>query len=178
MSGPYRSFAEKQFPHARIIADKFHVLRLLNPAINRHRKLVTGDSRKNPVRKLLLMRGDRLEPYKRRALHKWLDDNQTLKELYAFKEALHSFYRIKGTGRARRALQKITDLMALSKIPEIRTLRRTLMSWREEILNYFDGRLTNGRTEGFNNVSKLVQKRGYGYKNFENYRLRNLNVCC
>ena len=65
-----------------------------------------------------------------------------------------------------------------SKIKAVKKLRRTLMSWRTEILNYFKTGLTNARTEGFNNVAKLVNKRAYGYKNFGNYRLRLLNACC
>lgn len=66
--------------------------------------------------------------------------------------------------------------MAASKLPEIKTLRRTLVRWRNEILNYFATRLTNARTEGFNNVAKLIQKRSYGVKSFENYRLKYLNA--
>jgi transposase len=41
----------------------------------------------------------------------------------------------------------------------------------------FEGRLTNARTEGFNNVAKQVQKRAYGFKNFNNYRLKLLYAC-
>ena len=66
----------------------------------------------------------------------------------------------------------MTDKMALSDLPEIRTLRRTLMRWRGEILAYFASGLTNGRTEGFNNKAKVVKRRAYGYRSFQNYRLR------
>ena len=41
-------------------------------------------------------------------------------------------------------------------------------------VNYFKNRITNARTEGFNNVAKLLQKRAFGYRNFGNYRLRLL----
>jgi transposase len=71
----------------------------------------------------------------------------------------------------------MTDEMALSALPEIQTLRRTLMRWRNEILAYFPSRLTNGRTEGFNNKAKVVKRRAYGYKSFRNYRLRLLSAC-
>lgn len=54
----------------------------------------------------------------------------------------------------------------------LRSLRRTLMDWREEILNYFERRVTNGKTEGFNRKAKLVQRNAYGFKKFENYRLK------
>jgi transposase len=82
------------------------------------------------------------------------------------KEALHSFYRIRGRDRADIALTKLTDQMALSTLPEIATLRRTLIKWRTEI-----------RTEGFNNKAKVVKRRAYGYRSFENYRLRLLSAC-
>lgn len=71
----------------------------------------------------------------------------------------------------------MTDTMASSTVKEIKTLRRTLLRWAYPILAYFKYGLTIGRTEGFNNKAKLVIKRAYGYKSFENYRLRLLNAC-
>ncbi|MCB9085222.1 MAG: ISL3 family transposase [Bdellovibrionaceae bacterium] len=173
---PFKKFAKEHFPNARIVADKFHVLRILNPAINKRRTSITGDKRSNPVRKLLLRNGFKLEYFERKALWKWLDQNPDVKEVYFYKEALHQLYRTKGYHKASRALTRLTDEMAHSNLPEIKTLRKTLMKWRNEILNYFITRLTNARTEGFNNLAKLYQKRAFGYKNFENYRLRLLNA--
>lgn len=174
---PYKSFSKDFFPNAQIIADKFHVLRLLHPAINKARKDITGDRRTLPIRRLLLRSGKKLRYDVKRILWQWLEHHPRLKELYGFKEALHGFYRIKGFNRAKRILNRITDRMANSKLPEIKRLRRTLMRWRQEILNYFKTGLTNGRTEGFNNRAKLIKRRAYGYKNFNNYRLRLLNAC-
>ncbi|MBK7844206.1 MAG: transposase [Bdellovibrionales bacterium] len=177
LSDSYKSFVREFFPNSQMIADKFHVLRLLNPALNRYRKQVTGDKRTSPLRKLLLRNGKKLESYERRALYEWLNLHPQLKEIYHYKEALHGFYRIKGNRTAAKVLIRITDQMALSQIPEIKTLRRTLMKWRNEILNYFVNRITNARTEGFNNVAKLIQKRAYGVKSFKLYRLRYLSAC-
>lgn len=178
MSDSYRSFVREFFPNAEMIADKFHVLRLLTPAINKARVQITGDKRKLPLRWMLLKPRYKLKYYERDALDRWLSDYPELKELYWAREMLFSFYRMKGKRRASEALTRLTDRLASSKLKAIRKLRKTLMSWRSEILNYFEHRLTNARTEGFNNVAKLVQKRAYGYKSFENYRLRLLNACC
>ena len=173
---PFKKFAKEHFPNAELVADKFHVLRLLNPAINSRRKDITGDVRSNPLRKLLLRNGNRLEHFERRALHLWLDQNPVLKEVYFFKEALYRFYRIRGFNKAARALITLTDQMALSKLKEIKTLRKTLMKWRSEILAYFKTRLTNGKTEGYNRLAKGLQYRAFGYRSFKNYRLRLLNA--
>jgi len=174
---PFRAFARSFFPRARLVADKFHVLRLLSPAINRRRKELTGDRRSLPLRRLLLRNGRDLDGYRRFALRWWLSKHPELREVYECKEMLHTFYRIRGPGRAAHALMVLTERMARSTLPEIQTLRRTLLKWKDEILAYFTTRLTNGRTEGFNNKAKLVKRRAYGYRSFRNYRLRLLNAC-
>lgn len=178
MSGPYRSFTKAFFPNATIVADKFHVLRLLNPAINRARKEITGDRRSLKVRKLLLMNRGNLDFWLRSELMKWLDQHPKLRDLYLCKEALHSLYRCRGYSKARAAFSRLVDAMAHSPWEEIRTLRRTLLNWRKEVLAYFIHGHTNARVEGFNNVAKTIIKRGYGYQSFENYRLRVLRACC
>ena len=176
MSDPFKKFAKELFPQARLIADHFHVIRLLNPMINKARTEITGDKRSNPVRKLLLMNGKRLEYFERRALYEWLQHHPKLQELYHFKEALHGLYRCRGYNRARRAMIGLLDRMAQSQLPEIKSLRKTLMKWKNEILNYFATGITNARTEGFNNLAKLLQKRAFGFKSFRNYRLRLLSL--
>lgn len=177
MCDPFRNFAKEFFPKALVVADKFHVLRLLSPAINRRRKEITGDRRSLPLRWLLLKNGPALSAEKRFLLNRWLDSHPELQQLYHWKEGLHGFYRIRGYDRAARAFTKMTDAMSFSTLPEIHTLRRTLMRWRFEILAYFASGLTNGRTEGFNNKAKVVKRRAYGYTSFRNYRLRLLNAC-
>ena len=173
----FRSFARSFFKHALIVADKFHVVRLLSSAINRRRKQITGDRRSLPLRRLLLRNGFKLDHGRRFLLNRWLQLHPELNEVYRVKEALHALYRVKGYNRAARFFTRLTDQIAGSPIPELQTLRRTLMSWRFEILTYFASGITNGRTEGFNNKAKLVKRRAYGYRSFRNYRLRLLNAC-
>jgi transposase len=177
MCDPYRTFAQRFFPNAQLVADKFHVLRLLSPHINRRRRLIEGDRRSAALRRLLLRSRFRLNYAERLALDQWLVAHPELRELYEAKEAMHSLYRIRGYDRAKLALTALTDRLAQSSLPEIQTLRRTLMHWRREILAYFATGLTNGRTEGFNNKAKVVKRRAYGYRSFSNYRLRLLNAC-
>ena len=157
---PYKKFVRDFFPNANLVADKFHVLRLLNHDIMRRRKEITGDRASWRARSLLLTSNINLDYFQRKALWQYLDKFPELKEVYAFKESLHAFYRIKGYNRAAKALTKLTDRMAQSKLKEIKRLRKTLMKWRQEILNYFRTGVTNARTEGFNNIAKLLQRNG------------------
>jgi transposase len=174
---PFKNFAREYFPQARVVADKFHVLRLLSPALLRRRKDITGTRADLRAKKLLLMSSKRLDYSSRFALREFLTRHPDLHELYTWKEKLHRFYRTPGYHNAAIALRKLTDQMSWSLLPEIKTLRRTLIKWREEILAYFLTGLTNARTEGFNNKAKVVKRRGYGYKSFRNYRLKVLTAC-
>jgi transposase len=176
MCDPFKKFIKDFFPNAITIADKFHVLRLLNPAINKARTEITGDKRSNPVRRLLLRNRHKLKYYECSALDLWLAQHPKLKEIYWFKEAIHKLYRTRGLQKVTEAFVRLTDQIAKSSLKEIIKLRKTLMKWRKEILNYFVTGLTNGKTEGYNRLAKLYQYRAFGYRSFFNYRLRLLNA--
>ena len=59
-------------------------------------------------------------------------------------------------------------------VAEIRSLGKTLASWRTEILAHHDTGACNGPTEGLNLCVKKVKRCGHGFRNFEHYRLRVL----
>jgi transposase len=48
----------------------------------------------------------------------------------------------------------------------------TIRRWLGEIIAYFDCRTTQGTVEGINNKIKLIKRRGYGFRNFENFSNR------
>jgi transposase len=123
------------------------------------------------------MCGKKLGYFEKLAIRRYLENHPYLRELYDWKECLHGLYRIKGQHRAQIAFQLMTDKMRDSQLPEIKRLRKTLLDWKEEILNYFENPLTNARVEGFNNKASLVRRRAYGYKSHHHYRLRLLSAC-
>lgn len=177
MSDTYRGFAYTHFPKAKLVADKFHVLRIFSNILNRHRIDEMGDKRKNPVRKLLLRNRSNLKYFERNALDLWLKEHPKIKEAYEWKEHFHRFYRIKGYRRAYARFEKLILAMRFSIIPEIKKYCRTLERWKDEILNYFLNPITNAVTEGYNRIASLVKNRAFGYKNEKNYRLRFINAC-
>lgn len=93
------------------------------------------------------------------------------------KERLREVYRCKGVKKARINLERLINQMALSRLEAAQRLRNTLIKWKEEILNYFENKWTNGFTEAINGVAKALQRRARGYKNFVNYRSKTLNAC-
>jgi transposase len=104
--------------------------------------------------------------------------------LYFFKEELKAFLMTKN--KSRRALQKEGLLSLFMRFLQqledtgfdlFRTLGKTLRAWSSEILRMFIFPYSNGITEGFHRKMKLIQRRAYGFRNFENYRLRVIVLC-
>jgi transposase len=58
--------------------------------------------------------------------------------------------------------------------PEIQRLGRTLRDWFDKIANFHLARVSNGPTEALNNLIKRIKRIGFGFRNFENYRIRAL----
>jgi len=84
MSPTFKAFATDYFPNAKITVDKFHVIRLIHPAIRKYRKDATGDKRSNPIRHLLLKNRKRLKPYQKRAVTRFCNENPNVNEVYRF----------------------------------------------------------------------------------------------
>lgn len=177
LSPTYRTLTRVMFPNAQIVADKFHVLRLLSPALRRKRIDITGDRRTLRIKWLLQKNRKNLDYFERQDVDRFLKNHPDLETIYRAKERLYEFYRIRGYDRACRAWDRLLAPLLASDLPELQTLATTLKSWRSEILNYFRTGLTNARTEGFNRIASLIKNLGFGYKSAKNYRLRLLSRC-
>jgi hypothetical protein len=51
---------------------------------------------------------------------------------------------------------------------------RTIRTWFDKICNFHLARVSNGPTESINNLIKRIKRVGFGFRNFENYRIRAL----
>ena len=49
----------------------------------------------------------------------------------------------------------------------------TIKRWIGEIIAYFDSGTTPGVVEGINNKLKLIKRRAFGFRNFDNFKLRS-----
>jgi len=47
-----------------------------------------------------------------------------------------------------------------------------LFAWREEIAAMWRFTRNNAITEGFHTVMELINRQAFGFRNFENYRMR------
>jgi transposase len=74
-------------------------------------------------------------------------------------------------------LLQAIDHLKSSSFPPLQQLGLTLDSWREEIARMWRFTKNNGITEGFHTKMEMISRRAFGFRNFENYRLRVKVLC-
>ncbi len=185
MNSAYRSMVREWFPKARIVTDRFHVIRLVNHHFFKTCKIIDDQHLaygRGGLIRIMLRRPDRLTEKQKIKLDAYLKTQPVIESLYIFCQDLNELLRKKAKNKS--ACKKyVSDLLErirqLKEIPfaPLQTLGKTLHSWQEEVARMFRYVKNNGITEGFHRKMKLIQRRAYGFRNFENYRLRVRVLC-
>jgi transposase len=177
----YRQALRSYLPHALHIVDKFHVVRHANWAVDQVRRRGRkgrNASTKSPwwkARWHLLRKQEALTERQMERVKALLQEDELLRRAYDLKERLRHWYQHKSLERAATEFPNLVQAMLSSDIPEYKTLARTLLAWRSEILAYFMYPYTNGFTEGTNTKIKLLKRIGYGIPSFQKLRNRILS---
>jgi transposase len=180
MSRPFQSALLAVFPGLKLIIDKFHVVSVVIDALDETRKRVQRNKppgQKRPVFRLrhILRKGQEdLTAEERERLRAVLVAEPDLCIAYRLKEAFRTWYTLRIPEEAAQQLHHWYQCAESYGFPEWQAAVQTIRNWEQEILNYFYWPLTNGFTEGTNNLIKVVKRRGYGYRNFDNLRRRIL----
>jgi transposase len=180
LSETYRRIAQTYFPNAMIVADRFHVVRLVNHHFLKAWKQQDEQGRKNRELLSLMHRHQwHLSVDKQTALMAYLDKYPVLKTLYEVKQTLNRYLLLK-TVKAKRMKAKLPGFLKLIKQMHrspLKALAKTIQSWIEPIVAMWRFSRSNGVTEGFHNKMEMLSRRAYGFRNFENYRLRVMTHC-
>jgi transposase len=190
---PFRGYAtalRTGLPHAVRVLDAFHVTRLGFAAVDDVRRRVqqqtTGNrGRKDDplfgIRRLLRRAAEHLTTAAWERMLTGLaagDVDQQIGRTWIAAQDLRLIYRSRSREEAERRYYQWLVHCAHTDIPELHRLARTIDSWREELLAYFDtAGVSNGPTEAMNLLIKKIKRVGHGFRNFQNYRLRLLLHC-
>jgi transposase len=115
-------------------------------------------------------------------LSAYLAQRPTLELIYRFKQRLCYLLLKKHRNRkqceslAPRFLRAVHQLRQAG-LPQLVQLGQTLHSWQSEIAAMWRFTRNNGITEGFHNKMELISRQAYGFRNFENYRMRVKVLC-
>jgi transposase len=187
MSTTYAAVYTVVLPKASQVVDAFHVISLANRALDTVRRRVQNEQtghrgrRDDPLyraRRVLLVGEERLTTKAAQRLTSLLalgDPNAEVAIAYRVKERLREFYRTRDPSTARTILEDLVEHCRRRTMPpELQKLGRTLHTWFDKICNYHLARISNGPTEALNNLIKRIKRIGFGFRNFDNYRIRAL----
>jgi transposase len=163
MHDPFRQAVQMCLPQAKVVVDKFHLIRKVNDALDKVRSRLQGGRWKEGKsrelfkrRYILLKRFENLTDRERLNLAKLFSMHPELRAAWHLKEGFRHLYRIATRTEAESKLDGLEKTITESSLPEFKHLLPTLKKWRKEVLNYFDYRITNGFVEGKNNRIKTI----------------------
>lgn len=177
----YHTTACAKLPNAHPVVDRFHVMKNLNDAVSQARRTIQRQADQatqallKGCRWLLVKNREHLTEEERQQLEGVLAASPELRQCYELKEAFRDWFNQAG-GRqvAEVGLVKWLGQVEASGLKALAAFTRTLANWWQPILNYFDGRHSNGFAEGVNLKLKLIHRRAFGYRNFAHFRLHAL----
>ncbi|MHB8638142.1 MAG: ISL3 family transposase [Fimbriimonadaceae bacterium] len=176
----YLDVIAEQAPKAVHVLDRFHIMKLMNKAID--------EVRREEVKRLKQEGYEPILKHSRWCLLKRLENmtqKQTVKltELMRYnlqsmraklsRDDFQRFWDYESVGWATKFLEEWCSRTMRSKIEPMKKVARTLKAHKELILNWFraDGTISSGVVEGFNNKAKLAMRKAYGFRTYEAIQL-------
>ncbi len=178
---PYKQATRDILPQARIVIDKFHVVKMASEAMERIRKdlreTLTDRQRRTLKRDrfILLKRQHNLKEEDQMLLLTWLDNFPNLAAAYHLKETIYEIWDLTDRAEAERRYALWEAAVPEDLKYAFHDLTRALKNWHEEAFSYFDhgAAATNAYTEAMNGVAKVLNRLGRGYS-FEMIRAKML----
>ena len=180
MGPAYIDAVRRNLPKAKIVFDRFHLIKLFNEKLSDLRRQVQsaaeGLSKKvlKCTRWLLLKNPDNLDEsrHEQQRLDDALRLNQPLATAYYLKEDLRQFWEQPDQAAAGRFLDEWIVQATVSKITMLVQFARTLTIHRHGLMAWYDFPISTGPLEGTNNKIKTLQRKAYGYRDQEYFTLR------
>lgn len=172
MSMGFTSGIKKAFKNSKIIYDKFHVMKVINEALDKVRK---SEVSKQPILKktryLWLKNQSNLKEIQKESVEKMSKMNLKTGKAYRLKLAFQDIYNMNYSVKiAEGEFKEWMQWAVRSNLPEFKSAAKTIGSKLVGILNYFENKLTNAVLEGTNSMIQSIKSRARGYKKIENFK--------
>ncbi len=172
MSPAFISGITEYFVNAHIIFDKFHVMQLVNKAVDEVRRI---DQVKNVLLKktryIWLKNPENLTEKQTELLASLRTMELKTARAYQMKLNLQHFWSIPDRETAEVYLKKWYFWLTHSKLEPMINVAKTIKKHWDGIMNYIDFKITNGLMEGLNSIVQTLKRSARGYRNTDNFIL-------
>ncbi len=177
---PFRKSVTKHAPNARIVYDKFHIMRHLSDALDKVRRIeyyrLAGKDRAfiKGQRYTLLSHKKNLSLEGRESLKKLLTANKRLNAAYLLKESFGQLWDYETEGWARRFFERWRDALKWQRLKPYEEFAKMIEKHWYGIASYChpENKCSLGLVEGLNNKIKVLMRRAYGYRDEDYLRMK------
>ncbi len=179
---PFRNATTAAAPQAAILFDKFHIMRHLGEALDRVRKReyarLSGKQRRfiKGQKYTLLSRKENLTLEGRQALKTLLAANKRLNTAYLLKESFGQLWTYEREGWARRFFDNWRAALKWQRLEPYEKFAEMIERHWDGIAAYCkpENKVSLGFVEGLNNKIRVFQRRAYGLRDEDYFRLKIL----
>jgi transposase len=179
---PFKNSTKRHAPQVEIIYDKFHVLGHLSKALDQVRRMeykrVSEKDRRfiKGQRYTLLSKEANLTLEGQRSLRLLLKANKRLNKAYLLKESFGQLWEYNHPAWARKFFDNWKHQLRWSRLKPFQDFVNLVERHWEGITSYCrpDHKVSLGFMEGLNNKIRVIQRRAYGIRDKEYFRLKVL----
>lgn len=178
MSAAYVKAAKQSIPLAeeKIVHDRFHVMQLVNKAVDKvrrgeHRQLLKEEDNRLAKTKYIWLTSQENLSDKQLAT---LDDVFTLQletgKAWAYKEALRDLWDCDDATIATTYFKSWYRRVIHTKLAPMKKVAKTIKDRLKNVVSYCTHGITNAVAEGMNSKIMAIKRRVGGYRNIENFK--------
>ncbi|AEK58461.1 ISAtc1-like protein [Acidithiobacillus caldus SM-1] len=171
LSPAFQKGAAEHLPNAEITFDRFHLMKLVNEAVDDVRKgeVLTQPNLKK-TRWLWLKNDCNLKMKQKEKLQELLkDQNLKTAQAYQFRLTFQDIFTIKNRHQGATLLKAWLENARTSDLPPIVRVAYTIMNHWDGVLRWFESQITNGILEGFNSLIQSAKAKARGYRTHKNF---------
>lgn len=173
MSPAFTKGVKEYLPDAKITYDKFHIIKLINEAVDKVRRSEAVEMKiLKGTRYLFLKNEKNLTQKQTETLKQCTLSHMNLKTVRAYniRMAFQEIYNAKTKDEFVTYLQKWYFWATHSRLEPIKKVAKTIRKHWDGIINYHQSNINNGILEGLNSVIQAAKSKARGYKTFKNYK--------
>jgi transposase len=157
------------FPNAAMTFDRFHVMRILNDAVDQVRRDETKTRKElKKTRYLWLKNPEQWTSTQRQIVNNLPTHNLKTARAYQIRLTFQEFFKQPDRQTGESFLNRWYYWATHSRLDPIISAAKTIKDHWEGILNWFDSHISTGVLEGFNSLIQAAKARARGYRTNRN----------
>ena len=160
----------ESFPNAEITFDRFHVVKLLNEAMDKVRRVERIEHEALKGHKYTFLKNrQNLSDKQEKSLSEMIELYPNLGKAYRLKVLFNDLWEMPNKADATTFLTNWCNEVEEAKIPAFMAFAKTVRGHWSGIIHFVESRITNGILEGINSKVQLAKRRARGYRNTGNF---------